>query len=101
MSETVVEMLVVSGQGSDSQWFEYRPTFFGDIVRVEWNIDTMQAELPSNIAEYLLKNGYARPGGSPRKPPPSAVVPPTEPTKEPAVEDGIEPSSHKHKEKRK
>lgn len=52
---------MVSGQGPDSQWFEYRPSFFGDIIRVEWDKDTMLADLPSEAANYLIKNGYARP----------------------------------------
>jgi len=54
-------MRYASGQGSDTQWFDYRPAFFGDIVRVEWDKDTMFAALPKDTANYLVKHGYARP----------------------------------------
>ena len=54
-------MQVASGAGPDSQWFDYRASFFGDPIRVEWDKDTMFAALPSDTANYLLKQGYARP----------------------------------------
>ena len=54
-------MQVASGTGPDSQWFDYRTTFFGDTMRVEWDKGTMFAALPSDTASYLLKQGYARP----------------------------------------
>lgn len=60
-TETFVVMQVATGKGSDSQWFDYRPTFFSDPVRVEWPDDTMFAALPSETAGYLLNHGYARP----------------------------------------
>jgi len=54
-------MQVVSGQGTDSQWFEYRPSYFSAPVRVEWDKDTMFAALPADTAGFLLTRGYARP----------------------------------------
>ena len=60
-TETFVVMQIVSAKGTDSQWFEYRPTFFADPIRVEWPDDTMFAALPPDTAGYLLNHGYARP----------------------------------------
>jgi hypothetical protein len=54
-------MQVVSGTGVDSKWFDYRPSFFSDPVRIEWPMDTMFAALPADVAGYLLFHGYARP----------------------------------------
>lgn len=53
-------MLVVSGSGPDTQWFDYRPAFFQPIIRVEWELGTMFAALPDDVAGYLLSHGYAR-----------------------------------------
>lgn len=56
-----VRMLVTpSGKGDDSQWFDYRPSFFGDIVRVEWELGTNDVSLTADVAEYLIKHGYAQ-----------------------------------------
>ncbi|TAI61587.1 hypothetical protein [Bradyrhizobium sp. Leo170] len=55
-----VVMLLASSQGEDSQWFDYRPGFYQDIVRVEWDKDTMQVVLPADVSDYLTRNGYAR-----------------------------------------
>jgi len=54
-------MLHSSGSNDDIKWFEYMPTFFGQSVRVEWDADTMFAALPHETAEWLIRNGYARP----------------------------------------
>ena len=54
-----VKMLVVSGRTEDSQFFDYRPSFFGDIVRVEWDLDTMEAAINHTVADYLINHGYA------------------------------------------
>lgn len=59
-AETNVVMLVVSGSGPDTQWFDYRPAFFQPIIRVEWELGTMFAALPDDVAGYLLSHGYAR-----------------------------------------
>jgi len=53
-------MLVVSGTGVDSQWFDYRPSYRSSVIRIEWEKDTMSILLPADIASYLMKNGYAR-----------------------------------------
>jgi hypothetical protein len=58
--QQLVVMLVSSGQNDKVQWFEYRPSYFGDIIRVEWDAGTMNAALPEDVASYLLGNGYAR-----------------------------------------
>jgi len=56
-----VRMLRVSGKNKETQWFEYRPSFRVDIVRIEWELDTMVVELDTAIADYLLRAGYAAP----------------------------------------
>jgi hypothetical protein len=48
-----------SGRGEDSQWFDYRPSFFGEIIRVEWDLDSDEATLQSDVAEYLINHSYA------------------------------------------
>lgn len=53
-------MLLSSGNNGDTQWFDYRPSFFGPVVRVEWDADTKFAELPEQTAGWLIHNGYAR-----------------------------------------
>ena len=60
MSESHVVMLHASGHGQDSQWFDYRPSFFAEPVRVEWEKGTMAVALPQDVADYLVKGGYAR-----------------------------------------
>lgn len=64
-----VTMLTATGQGPDSQWFDLRPTFYGGIVRVEWDLDTMEVELPRDTAELLVRQGYAKVRGEPREAP--------------------------------
>lgn len=53
-------MFHISGQDEDSQWFDFRPGYFMDITRVQWEKDTMGALLPTETAEVLVRNGYAR-----------------------------------------
>jgi hypothetical protein len=53
-------MLHVSGTDGDVQWFDYRPGFFSDIIRVEWDKDTMAAVIPADVADLLVRQGYAR-----------------------------------------
>lgn len=89
-----VRMLVSSGKGEDSQWFDYRPSFFGDIIRVEWDLGTMDAALHSDVAEFLIKHGYAVRTSPPVEPAPIITV--EEPLiveHEPAAEVVPEPSS--------
>jgi hypothetical protein len=81
-SETlVVRMLRVSGRNKEIQWFEYRPSFLADLVRIEWELDTMDVEIDSPIADYLLRAGYAAPvpqGSAPAaepEPPPPPIAP--------------------------
>lgn len=54
-------MQIRSGEGADTQWFDYRPSFKQPVVRVEWDKDTMDVVLPADVSEYLFKHGYARP----------------------------------------
>lgn len=56
-----VMMLVVSGTGVDSQWFDYRPGFTLPVIRIEWEKGTMSVVLPADVASYLVTTGYARP----------------------------------------
>lgn len=60
-AQTRVMMLVVSGTGVDSQWFDYRPGFTRPVTRIEWEKETMSVLLPADIASYLVQNRYARP----------------------------------------
>ena len=55
-----VVMAVASGAGQETQWFDYRPAFFSEIVRVEWDKDTMNVVLPVEVSDYLLRHRYAR-----------------------------------------
>ena len=75
-SDTVkVRMLRSSGRDNETQWFEYRPAFNADIVRVSWELDTMEVELDSGVAEQLVRVGYAAPlpaGSAPKSPAPAA-----------------------------
>jgi hypothetical protein len=74
-----VRMLRTSGLGEDSQWFEYRPAFTAEIVKIEWELDTMDVELDREVAESLLRMGYAAPvpEGSPhiKAPSPKKTAP--------------------------
>jgi len=54
-------MLFASGKGGDIQWFDYRPSFNQEIVRVEWDADTMMVAIPSEVAGFLTNGNYARP----------------------------------------
>jgi hypothetical protein len=80
-----VRMLRVSGRNKEIQWFEYRPSFRVDIVRIEWELDTMDVELDSPIAEYLLRAGYAAPLPPGSAPPIAPIEPelPQEPSAAP------------------
>jgi hypothetical protein len=55
-----VTMLFASGEGADSQWFDYKAGFYQPIIRVEWEKDVMDVILPPDTAEALIKRGYAR-----------------------------------------
>jgi hypothetical protein len=54
-------MNVATGQGADSQWFDYKPSYFMPTVRIEWDKGTKFAALPPEAANYLITHGYARP----------------------------------------
>jgi hypothetical protein len=91
-SETLkVRMLRISGQDETTQWFEYRPSFLADLVRISWELNTMDVELDSPVADYLLRAGYAAPlpqGSAPAPalstPAPSKPPAPVQTTSEPA-----------------
>lgn len=59
-AESYVVMLVKGRQGEDSQSFEYRPSYFGQSTRVEWDTGTAFAALPAETAAYLVSHKYAR-----------------------------------------
>jgi hypothetical protein len=91
-SETLkVRMLRVSGKNETIQWFEYRPAFNVDIVRIEWEIDTMDVELDRSVADYLLRAGYAAdiPQGS------APATAPSNPPAAPAPDKKALPSDKK------
>jgi hypothetical protein len=77
-----VRMVRASGSDKETQWFEYRPAFNQEIVKVEWELDTMDVELDSGVADSLLRMGYATP--IPEGSPP-AKAPPPKPSPEKAV----------------
>ena len=56
-----VVMLVTSGHNDEIKWFEYRPGFFSESFKIEWEKETMQAVLQADVANYLINKGYARP----------------------------------------
>jgi hypothetical protein len=85
-SETMkVKMLRSSGRNDEIQWLEYRPSFAADIVKLSWELDTMEVELDTSVADYLLRAGYAAPlpQGSAPEPDPVQEPEPEEPVKEP------------------
>jgi hypothetical protein len=91
-SETMkVKMLRTSGSNETIQWFEYRPSFNVDIVRVEWELDTMDVELDSPVADYLLRAGYAAP--IPQGSPPVAAKPTAPPPGPPQSSPAPAPKS--------
>lgn len=56
-----VVMLVVTGQSETSRWFRFKPGFFQPEYTVEWLPDSMVADgLPVDLANVLIKKGYAR-----------------------------------------
>lgn len=59
-TNTFLTMLIASGETDEIKWFSYRPTYFGEIIRIEWDRDSMVVDVPSEYAGYLLTHGYAR-----------------------------------------
>jgi hypothetical protein len=58
---TPVVMLIKSGEGDDSQWFDFHMVGHGEPpTRIEWDKETMTAVLPANIAKFLIGRKYAR-----------------------------------------
>jgi hypothetical protein len=60
-----VTMLIVPKEDIDSsgviyRYFEYVAHFLHPAQRVEWDAESMQAVLPKDTAELLVKRGYAR-----------------------------------------
>ena len=55
-----VVMLVTSGHNDEIKWFEYRPGFFSESFKIEWEKETMNAVLQADVANYLINKGYAR-----------------------------------------
>lgn len=80
-SDTVmIRMLRVSGRDKDTQWFEYRPAFNVPVVRISWELDTMDVELDTSVAEHLLRTGYAAPLPAGSATPPTPPAPPATPS---------------------
>jgi hypothetical protein len=60
-----VIMRTVSGYAVDDEgvkfrYFEFVTQFMESPIRVEWDDTGMEAVLPKNMAEVLIKKGYAR-----------------------------------------
>jgi len=85
-------MLHSSGSDGDIKWFQYRPEFFGQVQRIEWDHDTDFAVLPADTAGWLLQRGYARPMTDEEieqyTSPPEAVEPQAEAAKTPRPKKG-------------
>jgi hypothetical protein len=99
VAEKLVVMLVSSGENDSSQWFEYRPSYFGEIIRVEWDKNAMgAAALPEDVANYLLGNGYARAmTDTEAKAYDGSVEADSRPPDPESVDEGPEPPKHKRK----
>lgn len=56
-------MKVTSGRDDEIQWFVFKTSYVASapILRVEWDIETMDVVIPAETANWLIKNGYARP----------------------------------------
>jgi len=55
-----VVMRFASGGDDEIQWFEFVPSYFAAVIRIEWELDTMSVVLPAEMAGTLIKKGYAR-----------------------------------------
>jgi hypothetical protein len=55
-----VEMLVKTGEDEEIQWFDFHLGYFEPVTRIEWDVGTSQAELPFNMARYLIEHKWAR-----------------------------------------
>jgi hypothetical protein len=44
----------------DTRFFDFKPSFFGQTMRVEWELDATYIVIPAAIAGALIKNGWAR-----------------------------------------
>ena len=55
-------MLVSTNHDTDIKWFDFKMTYLppAPVTRIEWDIDTMDVVLPVEVANWLIKNGYAR-----------------------------------------
>ena len=53
-------MQVVTSGDDEIQWFQFVPSLFAPIIRIEWEQDTMNVVLPAAMADTLIKKGYAR-----------------------------------------
>lgn len=60
MTDAYIVMNQVSGQGPDSQWFDFKAGFYAPVTRVEWELGTMHIVLPQTTADILIRSGYAR-----------------------------------------
>lgn len=90
--EVAVVMLHVSGRAGDSQWFDYMPSFYSEAVRIEWNGDSMETSLPRDIAEILIRRGYARLAEAVPAEHSPVDDPPPEPPPEPPPQPSPQPS---------
>jgi hypothetical protein len=55
-----IVMAVASGGNGDTQWFDYKPGFNSKSMRVTWDKGSMLATAPGDLADALIRNGYAR-----------------------------------------
>ena len=53
-------MQVVTSGDDEIQWFEFVPSFFAPVIRIEREQDTLNVVLPAAMADTLIKKGYAR-----------------------------------------
>src|SRR5262245_14745153 len=53
-------MLRMTGEDDEIRWFDFRPSYMSDVIRVVWDKGTMIAILPATTAETLLRLKHAR-----------------------------------------
>jgi hypothetical protein len=99
-THVAVTMLRTSGKGEDSQWFDYRPNYFLDVVRVEWELDTMNVEIDRVAADFLVRHGYAKIRSQEEEDPP-AQPSPEPPVEAPQAEEPVSIASSGGKQRKK
>ena len=56
-------MNITSGKNDEIQWFEFKTNYLppAPIFTIQWELGTMDVVVQAETANWLIKNGYARP----------------------------------------